>query len=286
MKNAYRKERTVSDKIAYHSRYQRFTLIELLVVIAIIAILASMLLPALGKAREKARAIACTSNQKQMGLIYIQYMNDYKYAMNKLNQTNLEDNWYTQLADYTDDAKVKNIRMGKSSAQGAVLFDRKTIFACPSDNKLYPDYGNDGADHVNGGLSWAMPWSSSVKAFSGCMAGKIKYPSQLCMLTNIAYYTQFEVNSGCKDATNNSQMEYPGGKYDRPGCGQGTVTNSQYVIRHHGDAANMLFADGHVESVNRSWTLQGAGSYGDKGIIEKMVKRWCVDAYWSAKYNY
>ena len=67
------------------SNRRAFTLIELLVVIAIIAILAAILFPVFAQARDKARSASCLSNEKQLGLAFMQYVQDYDEAFPMTN---------------------------------------------------------------------------------------------------------------------------------------------------------------------------------------------------------
>lgn len=200
-----------------------FTLIELLVVIAIIAILASMLLPALNKARLKAKEAECVSKLKTLGLQLGFYCDDNKDFMFKASGTG--NTWYS----YGNDPNfVKNYLRLKWEASNAYLQKPNPMY-CPAHLKGV----SAGLSHV----SYAYNVHPTLAPATAAASGQVKR-SQVKNTSSLLVFTDMWGDYNVGSSTTWLATRW---------------TDLQYGIWFgHSQKANIAFLDGHVEGLTRS----------------------------------
>jgi prepilin-type N-terminal cleavage/methylation domain-containing protein/prepilin-type processing-associated H-X9-DG protein len=232
-----------------------FTLIELLVVIAIIAILAAILFPVFSQARDKARQASCLSNVKQIGLGFMQYVQDFDETMPLTHYEIPGTDMFTRTIPHWQDLIYPYI---KSTG----------VYNCPSDDFGRAVRGTN-PDHNNGAYSYPPETRDPNKDFYGSFTYNQVYPyggssnsgpapsfNSTGALADIGVPAN-TVLSVETDVTNKSSILYSGGPGWAPGPVLDLNANPPFmgfeggyfrVVARHQKFSNVLWCDGHVKA--------------------------------------
>jgi len=205
-----------------------FTLMELLVVIALIAVLASLLFPAMAKARERARSVQCIGNLRQWGIAYRMYAddnNDYLPRRGQGVQTlaliTRPDDWFNALPLYFGQPAFKEL-VANNRRPAA---HEQSVFVCPSAN--------------NPGGTYFLPYGMNMNLSTWNLPLAIKFSQVTRPVCVVALA-------------------------DAPGPYASTYPSAQPygIIARHSARINLLFLTGQVESLAGSYVGCGIGDPG------------------------